>query len=216
VVAILVATGLGGCTSIAPAPISSANATTSPVGADWNLSKQALEQLYTQYVESLQGVNMLDHPVKPQLVRFVSSQEWAAAQVSCLEQAGFGATVNAQGGVTYDDIPQAQASAQRSATADCEAKYAIDPRVNMQLPRSRAEKQYNFLVTSVAPCVEKQGFNLSKAPSMQTWLEQYYANGRAWNPFDEAAAEIATGSPQLDDLYRSCPTMSTDVYPALQ
>lgn len=206
---------LSGCTPDPSTPRPSRNSGVPSVGNDWDLSKQDLHQLYLNYVKSLQSINMLDQPVKPQLVRFVSREEWAAAQVGCLGQAGFSATMNPQGGVNYADVPQAQASAVRFATAECEAKYAVDPRVNLPLPRVRAENQYHFLVKTVAPCVENQGYNVSRAPSLQTWLEQYYANGRAWNPFDEAAAQIVSGSPQLDALYQSCPTTSADVYPAL-
>jgi len=200
---------LAGCTGPGGSPSSPASA----VPDDWNLTPADIDNQYEEFLTDLVVKYGLDEPVEADPIRFVSAEEWAVAQVNCLNEKGFPANVGAQGGVTYGDIPAEQGPAQRRAAASCEAEYPIDPRYSMQLPRSRALAQYGFLVNTLAPCVEAQGYAVSTPPSESTWMDDYYATGQAWDPFDEAASQIAVGSDDLDDLYQACPPLSDDVYP---
>lgn len=200
---------LAGCTGAGGSPESSATA----IPDDWNLTPADMENQYDEFLAELVVKYGLDEPIEADPVRFVSADEWAMAHVNCVTEKGFPASVGAQGGVTYGDIPAEQGLAQRRAAASCEAEYPIDPRYSMQLPRNPALAQYGFLVDTVAPCVEAQGYAISTPPSESTWLDEYYATGQAWDPFDEAASQIAVGSDDLDDLYRACPPLSDDVYP---
>lgn len=197
---------LAGCTGAVPE-------SSSVPAEDWDLSPEDYQRLYLEFVDGLQEQHLLDSPVEPQLVRYVDETEWAVAQVSCLTEAGFPAEVNAQRGITFGNIPVEQAEAQREAAAACAAKYPVDPRYNLPLPRKRAELQYEFLVDTVGPCVESLGYSLSSPPSLQVWLDEYYASGFAWDPYGEVLEQTSPGGSDLDDVYQRCTNINPDVYP---
>lgn len=212
-VAVVAAIGLtlAGCA----VPVDSSGPSATAIADDWSLSDADLQDQYNRFLTDLAVKYGLDEPVQADFVRFVSGEEWAATQVDCLSESGFSATVGGQGGVAYGDIPTEQGPAQARAAASCEAKYPIDPRYSMQLPKKRAIAQYEFLTTVVSPCVQAQGYTVSVAPSEATWLDEYYTTGRAWDPFTEAASQVQVGSDGLDKLYEACRPLSTEVYPPL-
>lgn len=203
---------LAGCSPAAPDDETTPSA---PASDDWSLSASDLRAEYSLFLDGLAVKYGLAGPIDAEFARFVTATEWASVQVACLEKKGIPAEVNSQGGVTYGDIPAEQGAAQSRASAECEASYPIDPRFNMVLPRKRAEAQYRFLADTVAPCVEAMGYAITPAPSLETWLDEYYTRGRAWDPFSEAATQMQLGGSQLDELYQRCPTISDDVYPPL-
>lgn len=200
---------MSSCSEIAPQPTRTATPT------DWDMSGSAMEQAYENFVTGLAEKYGLDSPIEADLVRWVDLHEWSTVQANCLSEHGFSVEPNPQGGINWGEIPPEQAQAQRLAAAQCEARYPIDPRFNMQLPLRRAENQYAFLVETQMPCVERAGYVVSAPPSKQTWLEQYYTTGSAWDPFVEAAEQSGPGTEGLDSLYQACPPTSDAVYPPL-
>ena len=201
------ALALSGCSPTSTLP---------PEQEDWDLSEEVLDAQYNALLSDLQVVYEL--PTRPEgdLVRYVSFEEWPNAQVDCLSGEGVSAQMDEQGGISFDGIPAEQQEALRFAAALCASRYPVDPRHNMVLPRIRAEQQYRFLVETVMPCVEGLGYSVSSPPTMQTWLESYYASGWAWDPISEAGEQMAPGVEQSGELYRTCPTVSEAVYPPME
>jgi hypothetical protein len=206
----------GACAAPSPQvqPTGSASATAfdpSAEGADWQpRGEAALEEGYQDYLEYLQKTLQVSDPPDVALVRFVSVDDWPHIVSECITSAGFPVRIS-QGGVVLDgDVPDEQADALNLAWYTCQAAYPVDQRTQEPLPRVRAEKQYDHLVDNVAPCVRAEGFDVPQAPSLESWLDAYYTDGAAWDPFT-VVGEVAPE--KLDAIYTSCPHDAADLYP---
>lgn len=180
-----------------------------PAGGDWDLDYAELLRLHEAQLDDLAAQMMIDDPPEVPLVRFVSSEDWPQAQADCLAGSGFSFEVS-QGGIgVVGDVPPEQTDALNLAVYRCSVMYPADPRTQIPLPRVRAEMQYRYWVDTVAPCVRAQGIDPGEPPSLQVWLDQYYVNPPAWDPFDAAAGS----EEQLNLLYEVCPRDAPDLYP---
>jgi hypothetical protein len=188
-----------------------------PITEDWEMSPKLLDRLYQEKLENLRIAYSLDEAVDASFVRYVAASEVVQVISDCASDAGFETTPNEQGGLDIAPAPKGQEEALNRALANCEAMFPLDPRMNMKLPRVRAQAQYEFLTQTVAPCIEGLGYSLTKAPSMQAWLDSYYTIGSAWDPVQIAADQMlpADGTAPLEEIYRECPTVSDAVYPPM-
>lgn len=183
---------------------------------DWVLDEVTLNTHYEELVDGVQIAYGLTRPPNGELIAYVPVEEWASRQADCLSDSGFSARPNLQGGVTFGDVPEGQRSALKEAAASCEIQYPVDPRIQMQLPTTRAANQYSFLVDTQYSCVLGLGYSVSDPPSEQVWMESYYSGAATWDPFSEAASQMGPGDHQLNELYQSCPPISESVYPPLE
>ncbi len=166
---------------------------------------------YRQWAAEMAGISHVSNPPEVELKRFVATSEWAQVQVDCMIQAGFSASANPQGGIEYADVPKEQGSALNLAAYVCQLQYPVDPRTHLALPRVRAEMQYDWLVSSVYPCVASQGYTVSAPPTRDTWLDQYYSHESYWDPYVQANPD----TDGLDRLYEACPHDAPDLYPPI-
>lgn len=181
------------------------------VGGDWDLTYEDLLALREEQLPGLAEQHMVADPPPVQLVRFTTTTEWPLAMVDCLANEGFAARVT-QGGVAPIDLAQEQAAAYNLATYVCSARYYIDPRTQLPLPRVRAELQYRYWADVVADCVRSLDLDPGQPPSLEVWLDQYYVNPPPWDPFTEAGSTEAA----LNRIYEECPRDAPELYPPVE
>jgi len=112
----------------------------------------------------------------------------------CLKAAGFNVTLDADGSISMNDLPQAQHSAYQQASATCEKKFGYDKPVVQTDAQKKA--LYEGLV-KMAGCLTKQGHKITNIPS-----EQAYLDGAYFDPYNE--------------LYKGDPQFPYDEYQRLQ
>lgn len=200
----------GATSGVAPeSSVGSAVVGVPPQDDDWDLDQAGLLRLYEGWLDGFAAQSMVDDPPEVDLVRFVTTAEWPQAQASCLSGSGFSFAVSGGGIEVVGEVPPQQANALNLAVYRCGAMYPADPRTQIPLPRVRAELQYHYWADTVAPCVRAQGIDPGDAPSLEVWVDEYYVNPPAWDPFDAAAGS----EEQLDLLYDACPRDAPDLYP---
>lgn len=184
------------------------------VPKDWNLTADDWDAAYDELVANLHERPGVDDDVEFDFVRWVPVSEWPDVQVACIAEAGFGARVN-NGGMLFDEVPEAQGSALDTAVAKCQARYPMDARAHMTLPTERASAEYKYYKGDLTDCVEKLGYVVSEPPSEQTWLDTYYAGKSPWSPYDEAISQAGTDEDAQNQLWTKCSPYSDNVYPPL-
>lgn len=191
----------------------SSSAVLASVPEDWEVTEAELMEAYERDLEQEAKNSRIDDPPDVEFVRFILPEEWARAQVACLDEAGYAAEVN-QGGVRMPQVPQEQGQALNRAIYICNARYPLDPRANMPLPRIRAEMQYDYLISEVRHCVEDLGYDVDDPPSMETWLGAYYADEPTWDPFAAVVQQAGEADvAALDQAYDECPRWAPDLFP---
>lgn len=118
---------------------------------------------------------------------------------SCLDEAGFPATVAADGSLEWAQPPGQEGSADRAFQA-CKKRvedaglFASRPG---QPTRNELRSQYDALVQLKA-CLERQGFTIGEPPSFDVYAE---AQGGNWHPY-----ESLPHTPQdLERAEKACP-----------
>ena len=197
---------MAGC-GVGPTPV----APPSPDAQGWASAPSDDAALYGMALaEAKAGVgrNLADVP-DVTLVRWVKPADWPQAQVACLGEAGYAATVR-QGGVSYPTVPDGQASALRRAAYVCAASYPVDPRIHLPWSREMASKQYAFLTTTTVPCVRALGVSVDDPPSFEVWYAGMRDGNAVWDPFSGAMKDPEA----LDALWNQCPATAPDLYPS--
>ena len=212
-----VAVTLAGCSgSLAPVPTPSVIAPSAVVASDWGSALTDDDSLYQMVLEGLNSFPIPAAESRPQvkLIRWVKPAEWAQAQVDCMAEQGFESTTK-QGGIAYPETPPEQATALAVAMYFCQASFPVDPRINLPLPRDRAEIQFRYLVDTVAPCVRTLGVAVSEPPTFDVWFSAYATRKEHWDPYGDV---LRTAHPEeldalLDRVYEQCPAFAPGAYP---
>ena len=204
----LTATAVAACSPTAPEP-----SETTDTAKDWTTTSDQWMTLYRAMLNSRAQGSGISDPPDVDIVRVVPIEEWPEAQVNCLAEEGFAASVYTGGAVHYADVPPEQGPLLNLAAYVCEAKYPYDVRRNERLPEKQATAQYEFLTSTVAPCVEALGYEVSDPPSLPTWLSDYYATGFAWDPIADAWEAAGNNHDVLMEIQTECPREAPGLYP---
>lgn len=212
VVCVLTATAAVACSGSGSDPQA-----TETVGStkDWTTTSDQWMSLYREMLEFRAGGAGIVDPPEVEIVRIVPIEEWAEAQVSCLAEEGFAASAHPGGAVEYADVPSEQGPLLNLAAYLCEAKYPYDVRRNEKLPEKQATAQYEFFKSTVAPCVESLGYEVSEPPSLQTWLSDYNATGNAWDPIADAWEASSSSHDVLMVIQAECSREAPGLYPEI-
>lgn len=165
--------------------------------ADRDAQLQALQE----QAEELFHDRFPDEPV-PQagLVRAIAPSEWAETIATCMTEAGFLSNVKG-GAVETASYPAEQALAQATAVYECRVGYPIDPAYQQSYTPEEATFLYRYLVDTVVPCLEDEGYSTSDIPSEGTFEDQLNS-GQEWSPFDS----LDPGSEEkYTSLTQACP-----------
>ncbi|KJL22967.1 hypothetical protein RN51_01713 [Microbacterium oxydans] len=124
-----------------------------------------------------------DQPVpEASLIRAVAPSEWSETTATCMTEAGFESHVKS-GYVETASFPAEQELAQAIAVYQCRVAYPIDPAYQQPYTAEEATYLYRYLVDTVVPCLDGEGYTVPDVPSEGTFEEQLNS-GQEWNPFD--------------------------------
>lgn len=143
------------------------------------------------------------------LVRFVLPSEWAEAIAQCMSDAGFQASAEPDGGVKYEEIPEAQGEAQSVANYVCSVQYPVDPTYARPLNEEQLDYLYWYFTNELIPCLEEEGHSVSTAPSRSTFIDQYDSN--PWSPYSDVAAVSDAAWLAINE---KCPQMPAELFGA--
>lgn len=159
-------------------------------------------------------LNLDDPPQDVEFERYISPDEYAAVMVPCLTEQGIPAHPLPDGGVGYGDIPPDQALQQREALYRCMVRFPTNPLFNQPLNNDQLRRLYDYLVGDLTTCLEDQGYSVPPPPSVETFIDSYYAPGAdVWSPYpiDDPRLDqeeewyrlnqVCPQSPPFEDLY---------------
>jgi hypothetical protein len=160
----------------------------------------------------------LDEPTEiPALVRWVTLEESADAQVECLTEAGFPAESLGGSGIGFDRIPDEQkmlGGPLHAAMWECQALYSVDPRTQVALTKEQYRILLAYLDTTMRTCLTDRGYEFSEAPSLESFIEGY-ESGHPWVPWEDL--DLANvPEDEYAELERECPQAppSSELYGA--
>lgn len=134
------------------------------------------------------------------LIRAIAPSEWSETIATCMTEAGFESHVKG-GAVETASYPVEQALSQATAVYQCRVGYPIDPVYQQPYTPEEATFLYRYLVDTVIPCLEDEGYSTPDVPSEGTFEDQLNA-GQEWSPFDS----LAPGSEEkYTSLTKACP-----------
>jgi hypothetical protein len=195
--------GLTGCSTAAPHAQPPKLAAMSSTEKD-RLNAVHLNESWTELVSQFPNAEK-PNPV-PTRVRYVTLDDWPQANASCLTDQGFAATVSPDGGVGTHVAP-GQEEASALATYVCDVEYPIDPKFNEPLVKSQLAYLYSYYVSELTPCLQKAGFSVPDAPSLQTF-EDTYNSSNPWAPY----AEVKVSGDKMTRINKECPQTPTGLY----
>jgi hypothetical protein len=173
-------------------------------GADTTQNTTALQQ---QIDDSWKDFHS-SHPdvERPQVevVRVISSEEWATVIADCLVQAGFAVTASYDG-IAYDSVATAQAEPFALAQYVCNATYPLDPKYNAAPTDDQIRALYDYRGGELTACLEEQGYAVEAPPSFQRFAE----NDGGWSPYDQL---IMSGAFDLSAMQKICPELPDGYY----
>lgn len=116
------------------------------------------------------------------LIRAIAPSEWSETIATCMTDAGF-ESIAKGGAVETSSYPVEQALAQAAATYQCRVAYPIDPVYQQPYTAEEAAYLYRYLLNTVVPCLEAEGYSVADVPSDGTFKDQL-DSGSEWSPFD--------------------------------
>ncbi|WP_168627205.1 hypothetical protein [Cryobacterium sp. BB307] len=161
---------------------------------------QHWNQVQTQYPSA----------VRPsvEIVRTISTDEWAQVMADCLTEEGFSSVrANDDGSIEWGDISQVQAF--DVARYVCTAKFPRDPKYQRPLTDAQLDRLYLYYVGDLTECLTGLGYQISPPPSQQVFRETYYED--AWLPIADAASR-ADSPEKWAEIVRRCPQAPDDLY----
>lgn len=151
-----------------------------------------------------EGTGLEGDPPQVEIVRVVSREESATAQVSCMTDAGFPPTeIDDSRGISWE-VPAEQADAYFLADYTCRAQYPEDLKYFQPFDEGQMNQIYDWLVEETIPCYADQGLVVNDVPSRGAFVDQWFAEQRYWLPEDGVEGTVPTS---IDTL---CPRLPED------
>jgi hypothetical protein len=128
-----------------------------------------------------------------------TADEYQAALVDCLRQAGWPVQVTADGGLKAD-FSAAQRSAFIAAEAACAASLG-EPPTFPPVTEADMRARYQFLVHARG-CLIALGYTVAEPPSVDEYVDTYWT--KPWTPFSEVNAQTTSES-EWNHVNEVCP-----------
>lgn len=151
--------------------------------------------------------------VRPEVdvVRIVTTDEWAPMIADCLSKEGFPyATAPGDGSIAWTDVPNEQMEAFDIARYKCSAMYPRDPSHQEPLSESQLDRLYEYYTGEMTECLISLGYDVPPAPSRQAFGESY--STKPWLPFDSAYATAQDDPEAYALLEKTCPQVPDDLW----
>ena len=169
--------------------------------------EQQLDDLWKYYTASYPDA------IRPDVtfIRYVQQNEWATIQADCMNAMGFlNVSETPDGGLASGTVPEAQAEAYQVASYVCDAEYPLDPKYSIPLTDDRIGVLYDYYVDELTPCLEKEGYSVTPAPSESTFISSYRSGG--WTPYADINTSFAGTQEEWYRINKVCPQWPADFY----
>lgn len=171
---------------------------------DAQIMGESLDQLWSQVQAQYPDATR----PSVEMVRTISTDEWAQVMADCLSEEGFSSVrANDDGSIEWGDISQVQAF--DVARYVCTAKFPRDPKYQRPLTDAQLDRLYSYYVGDLTECLTGLGYQISPPPSQQVFRETYDTD--PWLPIADAAYQ-ADSPEKWAEIVRTCPQVPDDLY----
>lgn len=149
--------------------------------------------------------------VRPEvsLIRYETLETAPAALDACLGEEGFPqVSVRPDGALESGPMPKEQQEPYAVSTWKCMAQYPFEPRFNQELSEEQITEIYEYYAGPLTACLQDAGYEISEAPSKNTFVEGYYTAPDLWNPF----ADVVASAEKSNELHRTCPAYPPELF----
>lgn len=144
------------------------------------------------------------------LVRIISLPEFGEVMAQCMTEAGFNAQARADGGVSFEEIPQEQSEAQSLALYVCQAKYPVDPVYTQPLTDAQIDFLYDYYRDDFSACLQAEGFSVGELPSRSKFKEAYAGVGEPYTPYAVLLENVDPA--HVEKLMSICPEVPQELW----
>lgn len=135
-----------------------------------------------------------------EVIEKIDHEDGLAARGRCLEDRGWSITYEPGGGISMVSPPPEQEQAFNRDQYYCDAAYPFAQQD--QSPEERQVAWYEYLNETYVPCVEELGFDVSPAPTLETFLAQGI---ESWVPNYEVGAQARAMGKAIAEVDEQCP-----------
>lgn len=145
------------------------------------------------------------HPdaMRPEVdrVRLIDQTDWTTIIPDCLAEMGHHVEPDANGSWSVQGGPGSEPYFVAFYT--CEAMYPVHPKYIAPMTDAKITRLYDYYLNSLKPCLEREGYTVPPAPSLQRFRETYRTDG-GWF-IHAGVADAAIGTEELARINRVCP-----------
>lgn len=137
--------------------------------------------------------------------RPTTGDEYLSALAGCLNDAGWDAVIERDGGMSVDSVTAEQRTAFMAAQDSCKKELGPPPQ-EAPLTDSEIGRIYDYYVGELTDCVVGLGYPVGEPPSRESFVANYYApDAGLWSPYDVPAASLTTSEEDWMQLNEKCP-----------
>jgi hypothetical protein len=144
----------------------------------------------------------ISDPPDVEIVRFVSSSEWSATMVNCLQRQGYDAQLG-NGGSFQVEFGPGQAEAGDLDQYECAAQYPVRPDQTGPLNDEQKDATFQYLTVDLVECLAAEGYETTDVPSEATFMDGF-DQSPPWNPYAQIYSSSITRE-DLQALESACP-----------
>ena len=112
-----------------------------------------------------------------------------------------------------DAIPQGDQNTWERGTFTCSMQYPFtisNPEDMGFYSSAQLGYLYDYYTQGLTACLNKEGYDVPSAPSLQAYTEQYGQPG-SWNPYEDVAANVG-GQDEWNRISKACPQIPQGLY----
>ena len=150
----------------------------------------------------------VQNPPQVEVVQFVPVETVQPLVDACMESKGF-----VKGTDDAWEVPSEQRDVFNLAFYECRVSYPPEPRTLQPLTDEQRLKVYEYLVGTLTPCLAAEGFDVSAAPTPETFVATFDVD--QYSPYTDVLAQL-TNSQKSNEYFAAledrCPQYpSSDV-----
>jgi hypothetical protein len=163
------------------------------------------EQIVSRYLDNAWRNVVSIHPdaIRPEVdrVRLIHQTDWTTIIPDCLAEMGHHVEPDANGSWSVQGGPGSEPYFLAFYT--CDAMYPVHPKYNAPMTDAKITQLYDYFLNSLKPCLEREGYTVPPAPSLQRFQETYRTDG-GWLIY-AGVADAAISMEELARINRVCP-----------
>lgn len=163
--------------------------------------KQAIREKQTEGLWAATGLYPDQRPAPPP-VTVVSLDDWAAAYVKCMNNAGF-ASYKAVDGGGFTAQPDEDSELERLTNYLCQMSFELEGQFDNRYSAAQIDYLYEYYSEQLVPCMAAHGFPVSGGPTRYE-----FAQGLgSWHPYLALRDDLRLSMMADPDFLVLCPPM---------